>query len=130
MLALYMAMHRLSEIAGELSAAGLPPGQPVEIAASVGTRAERHLDTTLARLAADAATAGIANPAVVLLCLPKSAAAIRQRTARAAVPASPPEERAAGPATRGKACAAGAPPGSPGRVGAGRVSAGGSHPAR
>ncbi len=64
---LYMAMASLAPIAEALLAGGLPPGTPAAIVASATTGREAVVVSTLARLAADAAAAGIDPPAIVAI---------------------------------------------------------------
>ncbi|MFD1913928.1 siroheme synthase CysG [Halodurantibacterium flavum] len=70
-LALYMAMHRLAEVEAELIAAGAPRHCEVEFVQQAGSAGERILRSTLGRMAADAAVAGLRNPAVILVRWPK-----------------------------------------------------------
>jgi uroporphyrin-III C-methyltransferase len=70
-LVFYMAMHRLDELAAKLAAQGVAPGHPVTVAANVAQPSARALRTTLAGMAGDCAAAGVRNPAVVMLTLPK-----------------------------------------------------------
>lgn len=76
-LAFYMAMHRLDELTADMLAAGIAPGTPVSICANASQDSERHLDTTLSRMQADVTASGIANPAVILIHLPKRACAVQ-----------------------------------------------------
>ena len=71
-LALYMAMHRLAAVESELLATGAPHDCTVEVVQQAGTVAERILTTDLRGMAA--ATAGLSNPAIVLVRWPKTAA--------------------------------------------------------
>jgi uroporphyrin-III C-methyltransferase len=66
-LVLYMALKHLADIAARLMAAGRPPGEPVAVVSQAATPAQRVLETTLARCAADVAAAGIEPPAVVAI---------------------------------------------------------------
>jgi uroporphyrin-III C-methyltransferase len=66
-LVLYMALKHLGEIAAALIAAGRPPHEPTAVVASATTDAQRVLETTLARAAADVAAAGIEPPAIVVI---------------------------------------------------------------
>ncbi|WP_126974630.1 uroporphyrinogen-III C-methyltransferase [Frigidibacter oleivorans] len=77
-LALYMAMHRLAAVAADMAAAGLGPDTGIEIVSRISTPAERRLETTLGRLLADVEASGIGNPAIVLVRVPKTAAACPQ----------------------------------------------------
>lgn len=74
-LALYMAVRQAPRIAADLMAEGLPGTTPVEVVAAATTPAEQRLETTLERVAADMAAQGIDSPAVILVTIPKEAAA-------------------------------------------------------
>lgn len=71
-LVFYMAMHQLAPLTAQLAAAGVQPDQPVSIASHVSRRNARSLHTTVQAMAADSALAGLGNPAVILIRLPKS----------------------------------------------------------
>ena len=64
-LVIYMALKHLGAIAQRLLAAGRSSEEPVAIVSKATTAEQRVLETTLARAAADAASAGIEPPAVV-----------------------------------------------------------------
>jgi uroporphyrin-III C-methyltransferase len=64
-LVIYMALKHLAPIAQRLVAAGRSPEEPVAIISKATTAAQRVLETTLARAAADAAAGGIEPPAIV-----------------------------------------------------------------
>jgi uroporphyrin-III C-methyltransferase len=66
-LVLYMALKHLDAIALRLIAAGRRPDEPVAVVSKATTPAQRVLETTLARAAADVAAAGIEPPAIVVL---------------------------------------------------------------
>lgn len=87
-LVFYMAMHQLAHLTDQLAAAGVRPDQPVSIASHVSRANARSLGTTLQDMAADCAAAGVSNPAVILISLPKVAA--RGNAAQGTVPASAP----------------------------------------
>lgn len=70
-LVFYMAMHRLARLAAQLQAAGVRPDQPVTVASHVTHPTAHSLQTTVRDMAADCARAGLANPAVILISLPK-----------------------------------------------------------
>ncbi|MCE6959202.1 uroporphyrinogen-III C-methyltransferase [Cereibacter sphaeroides] len=87
--ALYMAMHRLDEVADEFRAAGVPDDAEVLICAHVARPGQRSLVTTLARMARDARREGLGNPAVVFLRLPRHQAAPASAARRADAAAVP-----------------------------------------
>lgn len=64
---LYMAMASLGPIAEALIAGGLPPGTSAAVVASATTGREAVVVSTLARIAEDAAAAGIDPPAIVAI---------------------------------------------------------------
>jgi uroporphyrin-III C-methyltransferase len=66
-LVIYMALKHLAPIAARLLAAGRDAGEPVAIVSRAATPAQRVLETTLGRAAADAAAAGLEPPALVVL---------------------------------------------------------------
>jgi uroporphyrin-III C-methyltransferase len=66
-LVIYMAMHQLSAIAGDLVAGGLPAETPAAVIASATLPDERVLVARLDRIAAEAAAAAIAAPAMVVI---------------------------------------------------------------
>jgi uroporphyrin-III C-methyltransferase len=66
-LVLYMALKHLEPIAERLLAAGRAADEPVALVSRVATAAQRVLETTLGRAAAEAAAAGIEPPAIVVV---------------------------------------------------------------
>jgi uroporphyrin-III C-methyltransferase len=66
-LVIYMALKHLETIAGRLLAAGRPADEPVAVISKATTDAQRVLDTTLGRAAAEVAAAGIEPPAIVVV---------------------------------------------------------------
>lgn len=66
-LVLYMALKHLEGIAQRLIAAGRPPDDPVAVVSKATTEAQRVLETTLGRAAADVAAAAIEPPAIVAI---------------------------------------------------------------
>lgn len=84
-LALYMAMHRLPELATGLLAAGHPPTLEVEIVGRASQPGEQRLSTTLGAMVRAARAAGLGNPAILLIRCPHPPVA----TAAAAFPARP-----------------------------------------
>ncbi len=66
-LVLYMALKHLDAIAQRLIAGGRPPDDPVAVVSRATTEGQRVLETTLARAAADVATAAIEPPAIVAI---------------------------------------------------------------
>jgi uroporphyrin-III C-methyltransferase len=66
-LVLYMALKHLATIAERLIAAGRPADDPVAVVSKATTEAQRVLETTLARAAADVAGAGIEPPAIIAI---------------------------------------------------------------
>ncbi len=66
-LVLYMALKHLDTISQRLIAAGRPPDDPVAVVSKATTETQRVLETTLARAAADVATAAIEPPAIVAI---------------------------------------------------------------
>ena len=73
-LVLYMALKHLEAIAARLLAAGRAADEPVALVSRAATAAQRVLETTLGRAAADAAAAGIEPPAIIVV-----GPAVRQR---------------------------------------------------
>jgi uroporphyrin-III C-methyltransferase len=63
----YMALGHLAEVATRLIAAGRDGDEPAAIIAKATTPEQRVVDTTLARAAADAATAAIEAPAMLVV---------------------------------------------------------------
>lgn len=76
-LVLYMAMHRLAEVEAELLDAGAPADCEVDIVQHVETTRERRLRTSLQGMSRAAATAGLGNPAIVLVRWPAAKAGAR-----------------------------------------------------
>jgi uroporphyrin-III C-methyltransferase len=66
-LVLYMALKHLSGIAERLIAGGRAADEPVALIQAATTPAQRVLETTLARAAADAATAALQPPVLVVV---------------------------------------------------------------
>jgi uroporphyrin-III C-methyltransferase len=64
---LYMALNHLERIAARLTAAGRPADEPVAIISRATTAEQRVVVTSLATAAADAATAGIEAPTIVVI---------------------------------------------------------------
>jgi len=64
---IYMALKHLDGIARQLMAGGRAADEPVVVISKATTPAQRILETTLARAAADAARSGIEPPAVVVV---------------------------------------------------------------
>lgn len=62
---MYMAMKNLDRIAQRLIDGGRDPNEPTAIVAEATTPAQRRLETTLGRAAADAAAAELGAPAIV-----------------------------------------------------------------
>lgn len=75
-LVFYMAIKQLKPLTQQLITAGVPPDQEVTVASHVSRPNARNLQTTLQAMAADCAKAGIANPAVIMISLPKTGAKI------------------------------------------------------
>ena len=61
-LVIYMGMRRVDELRDKLVAAGQSPATPVAIVANATRSDQRALHTTVARMAEDAAAAGLAEP--------------------------------------------------------------------
>jgi len=70
-LVFYMAMKQLASLAQQLVAAGVAPDQPVTIAAHVSHHNAQSLETTVAAMAVACEVAGLKNPAVILISLPR-----------------------------------------------------------
>ena len=66
-LALYMSAGALDEAASELQRHGLPPGTPAAMVENATTSRQRVVAASLADIAAEAAAAGIAAPAVLFV---------------------------------------------------------------
>ena len=64
---LYMAMHRLAEIADSLMRGGCPPATPTAVIAAATMAEERIVVSTLARIAADVRSEQIEPPAIVVI---------------------------------------------------------------
>ena len=71
-LALYMAVHRITEIQSELLASGLAADTCVSIVSSAGTAREYCLQTNLGDLCLDVQRVGLRNPAVIFVRCPKA----------------------------------------------------------
>ena len=63
----YMGMQRVADLRDKLTAAGQPAETPVSIVANATRGDQRSLRTTLARMAEDAATAGLQSPAIIVI---------------------------------------------------------------
>jgi uroporphyrin-III C-methyltransferase len=61
----YMAMHALARIVGELSEGGLAPETPVMVVSSATTPRQRIVESTLAHVVADVAAQRLEAPALV-----------------------------------------------------------------
>lgn len=75
-LVLYMAMQHLAEVEQALLAHGLPADTPITLVARCGTAQEARLATPLPGLARAARHAGLRNPAVIFVPVPKAGAAL------------------------------------------------------
>jgi uroporphyrin-III C-methyltransferase len=64
---MYMALKHLGQIASALIAAGRAPSEPSAVVVSATTGAQRVLETTLGRVAAEAIAAGLEQPAIVVV---------------------------------------------------------------
>jgi uroporphyrin-III C-methyltransferase len=71
-LVFYMAMQQLAVLSLELMSAGVSPKQKVMIAANVSHSNAQSIETTVNTMAEDCAAAGLKNPAVIFIYLPKS----------------------------------------------------------
>jgi uroporphyrin-III C-methyltransferase len=71
-LVFYMAMKQLAQLSRHLVAAGVSPGQSVVVAANASRQDATSLETTVEAMADDCRRAGLKNPAVILVGLPKS----------------------------------------------------------
>jgi uroporphyrin-III C-methyltransferase len=81
---LYMAMHNLAKITGELMRGGLPASTPAAIVVAATMAEQRILVSTLSRVAADAQEHRLGTPAVIVI---GDVVAVRERllgTVRAA----------------------------------------------
>ena len=82
-LVIYMGVAGVDHIQRQLLAGGLPPATPVAVVQQASLPQQRHLATTLARLADDLHAAGLGSPSVIVvgdvLC---GMAAARQGTLR------------------------------------------------
>ena len=74
-LAVYMGVAAAGEIRAALLAAGAPAATLVEIVAEASTPRARTWRTTLGELAETVAAEAVASPAILLVRLPKAAAA-------------------------------------------------------
>jgi uroporphyrin-III C-methyltransferase len=70
-LVFHTPMHQLDRLAAQLAAAGVRPDQPVTVAAHVTRPDARSLQTTVQAMAADCARTALANPAIIVIRLPK-----------------------------------------------------------
>lgn len=75
-LVFYMAMQQLDGLSRALRAAGVAGDHPVTVAHRVSSMAERVLTCRAETLAAECQVAGLRNPAVILVELPKEARAL------------------------------------------------------
>jgi uroporphyrin-III C-methyltransferase len=66
-LVVYMGMRRIEDLRDKLIAAGRSPAMAVAIVASATRSDQRELRTTLGRMADDAASAGFASPAIIVI---------------------------------------------------------------
>jgi uroporphyrin-III C-methyltransferase len=64
---MYMAMKHIGEITANLLAAGRPEDEPLAFVSNAATLRQSVLVTTLGKAAADAASAGVKAPAIVVL---------------------------------------------------------------
>ncbi len=71
-LAVYMGIAAAPELRAALRAGGAPPASLVEIVEGAGTARVRRAVTTLGALAETVASEAIANPAIILVRLPKA----------------------------------------------------------
>ena len=76
MLAIYMGVARAGEIVASLRQAGLADDTPVTVAANVSTPKERVAHLTVGTLRAGIAKAGITNPAIIFVAVPKHVIAL------------------------------------------------------
>ncbi|MGL4319657.1 MAG: uroporphyrinogen-III C-methyltransferase [Paracoccaceae bacterium] len=77
-LAIYMGISRATDIMASLRKAGLPDETPVTIAAHISTAFETTVQLTLGTLQSGIKDAGITNPAIIFVTVPKMAAAPQQ----------------------------------------------------
>jgi uroporphyrin-III C-methyltransferase len=63
----YMGMRDADGLAKELQEAGFAPSTPVAVVHRVSCPDQRHIVSTLARMAADIADAGLASPSVIVI---------------------------------------------------------------
>src|SRR5438874_259102 len=73
---LYMPMSQLEEVTAALQKGGLAPDTPATIVQSATTDDERVVESTLAKLVADARMQGVGSPAIVVI---GAVAALRQQ---------------------------------------------------
>lgn len=71
-LVFYMAMKQLAELSRHLVATGVRPDQKVIVSANVSHRNAHSIETTVNAMEEDCATAGVTNPAVIILSLFRS----------------------------------------------------------
>ncbi|MFT7391511.1 MAG: uroporphyrin-III C-methyltransferase/precorrin-2 dehydrogenase/sirohydrochlorin ferrochelatase [Paracoccaceae bacterium] len=79
-LALYMGVRNAPAIQAALLGAGHSPDLPVDVVAEAETPRQQVLRTSLGRMAADIASAGIRNPALILIKRRKSPAPVLAAT--------------------------------------------------
>ena len=87
-LVLYMALKHLGTIAERLIAGGRTANEPVAVVSKATTQAQRVLETTLGRAAADVAAAQIEPPAIVVI---GEVVRLRPRLAAAMAPPASPQ---------------------------------------
>ena len=66
-LVVYMGMRRIADLQDKLLRTGQPSGLPVVMIANATRSDQRELRTTLGRMAADAASAGLGSPAIIVI---------------------------------------------------------------
>ena len=104
-LALYMGVAAAPTIRAALLAGGAPPASAVEIVAEAATARARSWTTTLAALADTVARESIANPAIILVRLPKARAeACAPPDRLTAAGCAPPAARPPPPPSAGPSC--------------------------
>ncbi|WP_179379607.1 uroporphyrinogen-III C-methyltransferase [Jannaschia marina] len=72
---IYMGMKHIEEIAAKLIAAGRAPSEPVAVTTTATLEEQRTIETTLGRVEADIAAAGLEPPAIICIGM---AVALRQ----------------------------------------------------
>lgn len=75
-LAIYMGVARCAEIVADLRRAGLPDDTTVTVAAHVSTPRETALRLSLGTLQTGVAAAGLTNPAIIFVTVPKTVKAV------------------------------------------------------